>query len=197
MSGPIPEAPGETWVAVDSALRQGLRGLPGGTSLARRLCTTRPVPNRSRAPHLTEEVILRLARAYHHRHERWPVQTSGNVVGAPGETWYALDSALRHGTRGLPGGSSLAKLLAENGLKRHRLSQPQLTFTRILRWADAHRELTGAWPTEGSGRVWQARGETWSGINAALRQGSRGLPKGWSLARLLAARRGHRPGVRD
>ena len=32
-SGPIPEAPGETWMAVNSALYQGRRGLPGGSSL--------------------------------------------------------------------------------------------------------------------------------------------------------------------
>ena len=34
-SGPIAEAPGETWKSVDLALRYGYRGLPGGASLAR------------------------------------------------------------------------------------------------------------------------------------------------------------------
>ena len=33
-SGPIPEAPGETWKAVQVALVRGGRGLPGGNSLA-------------------------------------------------------------------------------------------------------------------------------------------------------------------
>ena len=33
-SGPISEAPGETWGAVDAALQKGSRGLPGGSSLA-------------------------------------------------------------------------------------------------------------------------------------------------------------------
>jgi hypothetical protein len=33
-SGAIPEAPGETWMAVDKALSKGFRGLPGGQSLA-------------------------------------------------------------------------------------------------------------------------------------------------------------------
>jgi hypothetical protein len=32
---------------------------------------------------------------------------------APGETWAGIDSALRTARRGLPGGSSLAKLLRE------------------------------------------------------------------------------------
>ena len=37
---------------------------------------------------------------------------SGPVLAAPGETWRLLDGYLRAGRRGLPGGSSLAKLLA-------------------------------------------------------------------------------------
>jgi hypothetical protein len=36
-SGPVPEAPGETWANIDNALRHGHRGLPGGDSLARLL----------------------------------------------------------------------------------------------------------------------------------------------------------------
>jgi hypothetical protein len=36
-SGPIPEAPGEKWAKVHSALRDGHRGLPGGDTLARLL----------------------------------------------------------------------------------------------------------------------------------------------------------------
>jgi hypothetical protein len=33
-SGPVADAPGETWEEVHAALLEGLRGLPGGTSLA-------------------------------------------------------------------------------------------------------------------------------------------------------------------
>jgi hypothetical protein len=36
-SGPVAEAPGESWQAVNNALHRGLRGLPGGGSLARLL----------------------------------------------------------------------------------------------------------------------------------------------------------------
>jgi hypothetical protein len=45
-SGPIPEAPGETWKAVQMALVQGLRGLKGGSSLARLLGRGRRGPHR-------------------------------------------------------------------------------------------------------------------------------------------------------
>ena len=33
-SGPVAEAPGETWNAIQFALSRGLRGLPGGSSVA-------------------------------------------------------------------------------------------------------------------------------------------------------------------
>jgi hypothetical protein len=43
----------------------------------------------------------------------WPKVTSGGVLGAPGEKWINIQTSLMQGRRGLPGGSSLAKLLAE------------------------------------------------------------------------------------
>jgi hypothetical protein len=36
-SGPVAEAPGESWARIDSALRYGRRGLGGGSSLAKLL----------------------------------------------------------------------------------------------------------------------------------------------------------------
>jgi hypothetical protein len=33
-SGPVAEAPGENWSAIDYALRRGYRGLPGDSSLS-------------------------------------------------------------------------------------------------------------------------------------------------------------------
>lgn len=41
-SGPIPEAPDECWKAVNFALREGYRGLPGGSTLARFIKKHRP-----------------------------------------------------------------------------------------------------------------------------------------------------------
>src|SRR5437016_3259680 len=67
-----------------------------------------------------------------------------------------------------------------------------LTDEQILRWADDHRRATGIWPTTSSGLVAGAEQETWSGINASLWCGGRGLAGGRSLARLLAERRGKR-----
>jgi hypothetical protein len=70
-------------------------------------------------------------------------------------------------------------------------SKPKLTVAEILRWADAHHERTGRWPSTASGPVRDAPGEGWRAVNLSLRNGYRGLPGGDSLARLLV-RHGHR-----
>jgi hypothetical protein len=189
--GPIPGAPISTWAAVDAALRQGIRGLPGGTRLARLLAQRRGVPNRWPRPPLSVAKILRWADAYHRRTGRWPgVLTPGPVPGAADDTWPRLDKALRKGGRGLPGGSSLARLLAERRGVRNLRALPPLSVARILRWARAHRRATGHWPTQKTlGPIPEAPGESWQIIHVALREGKRGLPAGMSLAELAARRR--------
>jgi hypothetical protein len=190
-SGPIAEAPGETWSAVDAALRSGTRGLPGGSSLIV-LGERCGVRLRKRPPKLTEGQILGWADANHRHAGRWPTSLSGTIDGARGETWSAVNAALCVGRRGLPGGSSLARLLAnERGVRNH-YQLPRLRVGRILAWADAHRKRTGRWPVAKSGAIVDAPGETWQGVELALRGGWRGLPGGSSLALLLAKRRGKR-----
>ena len=58
--------------------------------------------------------ILRWARSYREWTGKWPTADSGPVGGILWETWKGIDMDLRNGHRGLPGGSSLAQLLAEN-----------------------------------------------------------------------------------
>jgi hypothetical protein len=111
-SGPIPEAVGETWLAMDMSLRKGKRGLPAGSSLPRLLAAHCGVRNLQQVPRLTVAKILRWADAYYERRGKRPTPHSGPITEAPGETWNAVDRALFSGHRGLPGGSSLAKLLA-------------------------------------------------------------------------------------
>lgn len=124
-SGPIKDAPGETWHAVELALNRGLRGLPGDSSLAQLLAKFRGVRNRAALPPLTIPLILKWARRHYQRLGTWPIYRTGPVLDAPGETWQSIDTALRKGRRGLPGGSSLADLLTachrgvpEPGLER-------------------------------------------------------------------------------
>jgi hypothetical protein len=183
---------GLTWCAADQALRKGHRTLPAGLSLARLLRDYRGVRHRNYLPHFSPNRILGRADRHHRQTGHWPTSDGGPIAGAAGETWLAVDKALRHGRRGLPGGSSLAQFLAEHrGVPNH-LALPRLTLRTILAWSDAHFQRTGAWPTRASGPIPGAPGETWAIINNALVQGHRGLAGGTSLARLLAARRGVR-----
>ncbi len=189
-SGPIPEAPGETWGGVDTSLQRGHRGLPGGSSLPGLLAAERRVRNTADLPTMTEEQVLAWADAHHARTGRWPTDRCGPIPEAPGETWSGIRKALSDGSRGFPGGSSLARLLfRERGVPNH-MDRPRLSMPEVLRWADAYRDRHGAWPCGRSGPIPEAPGETWGGVATALQQGRRGLPGGSSLARLLARERG-------
>ena len=191
-SGPVAKASNETWRGIDQALRTGKRGLAGGTSLSRLLAERREVRTRQYAPLLKKRQILVWARKHRRRVGEWPAAEGGPIIEAPGETWRAVDEALRGGKRGLRGGLSLARLLARAVRARNRISLPPLTLAQILTWADAHCRRTGSWPTENSGPVVGAPGETWKGLAMALRFGYRGLRGGPSLARQLSAKRGVR-----
>src|SRR5262249_37494040 len=147
-----------------------------------------------RAPPLTVARILQWADAHWQFTGAWPIATAGTIPdGPPGENWQRIENALRIGLRGLPGGASLAQLLARRRGVRNKRGLPQLTEARLLRWARAPRRRTGHWPTVHSGPVAGAPGEVWLNLNSALKCGGRGLPGGTTLARLLADRLGARP----
>src|SRR5207244_488778 len=120
----------------------------------------RPRTSRRPAP-LAVAKILAWADAYHRRKGEWPKMDSGPVAESLGDTWRRLDSALRVGLRGLEGGSSLARLLAERRQVRHQGQLPPMKRKEILAWADAHHKRTGTWPTGASGPIAEAPGETW------------------------------------
>jgi hypothetical protein len=187
-SGPIAEAPGETWMAVHTALYDGLRGLPGGSSLARLLARHRGVPNLQALPRLTVAKVLAWADAHHRRTGQWPIKESGPIQGTRGETWKGIDRGLRRGLRGFPGGSSLARLLARRRGVRNLKDLPDLTESQILAWADSHHRRTGQWPSKKSGPILRGQGTTWLAVDSALHHGNRGLPGGNTLRRLLHQR---------
>ena len=189
-SGDVLDAVGETWADVDRALRRNFRSLHGSSSLAQLLAEKRGVRNRADLAPLDEEQILAWADAHKKATGDWPNLESGKVIDTD-ETWLGIDATLRAGRRGFPGGSSLAKLLAEHRGVRNHLDLPDLTINQILSWLDAHQEATGDWPKMNSGQA-TGTGETWTGIDDSLRAGRRGLPGGSSLATLLAEHRGVR-----
>lgn len=184
-SGPVLEAPDETWHGIDRALRAGVRGFSGGSSLARLLARQRNVPNRQALPRLTTKQILAWADDYHRRHGTWPTSRSGPIDGAKSECWSAVNSALVNGRRGLPSGSSLPRLLARHRGVRNPKQPRLLRLPQILSWASAHYRRTGTWPKADSGPLVDAPGETWAMIDRAMRYGRRGLDGRGSLYRLL------------
>src|SRR5205807_5014133 len=104
-----------TWSTINQALIKGTRGLPAGDSLRKLLKRERGLGKRLNVPGLTEEQILDWAKAHHDRTGSWPVAKSGQpVLDAPGETWLAIQHSLAYGLRGLPGGTSLSRLLDEH-----------------------------------------------------------------------------------
>src|SRR5262245_20737082 len=137
-------------------------------------------------PRLYIADILRWADEFRQRCRRWPHRDDGRAAGAPDLTWRQINSALSLGNRGLPCGSSLAQLLAARRGRRHQRRPPALFEGQILAWADAHHARTGDWPTDRSGPIPGGNGETWRGVDKALRVGRRGLAARSSLARLLA-----------
>jgi hypothetical protein len=184
-SGAVAGQPGERWATLNNALRLGRRGLPGGDSLARLLQVHRSVRNRRVPPTLNERLVLKWAHAHRRRTGSWPNEDTGPVTDAPGERWGNVNASLRHGYRGLPGGESLARLLVRRAGARTSANIPNLSVWMIVRWAEGHRRMTGRWPTQYSGPVLAAPGERWSRVDDTLRRGTRGLPGGSSLARLL------------
>lgn len=140
-------------------------------------------------PPLTVDVILRWADAHYGRNGQWPMVNSGPIHKSPGDSWVAVDAALRVGSRGLPGGSSLARLLADQRGVRNRNGLPLLTVAEILRWADRFHERMGRWPVMLSGSIPEQPGETWRSVDSALRRGVRGLSAGSSLYQLLRRHR--------
>ena len=182
----------DSWVTIDAALRLGRRGLRR-SSLANLLARHRSVRNHLKAPVFTIKQILRWADRHKKKTGEWPVAESGPIVGVKHEKWANVQAALSQGTRGLPGGDSLSRLLERNRGVRNRLNAPKLTTRRILAWADAHFRDYGEWPTVGDCRA-PSPGENWNAINASLERGSRGLPGGDSLASLLATKRDVRRG---
>ena len=155
-SGEVQDASGETWTGVQMALAHGQRGMPGGSSLARLLEAARGRPCPGKRSRLTTEIILAWADTHRKRTGQWPTLHSGDVLAAPGETWMRLQGALRKGQRGLPGESSLARLLTEQRGARNQMRLPPLVMEQILTWADTHHERTGQWPTSQSGQVQDA-----------------------------------------
>src|SRR5437667_5399004 len=139
------------------------------------LAQKRGVRNHMALPPLGLPQILAWADAHHQRTGSWPHARSGPIAEAPGETWCGVALALQRGIRGLPGGTTLPRLLQEQRGHRHSGNLAPYTLEQILNWADSHLRRTGRWPTQYGGPIPEAPGETWEKVNGALFDGLRCL----------------------
>jgi len=151
--GPVAGVPDLTWCAIDQALKKGRRGLPPGSSLAKLLLECRSRRHGLYPPTLAIDQILVWVDAHYAEFGEWPTHLSGLIAGTLDETWLAVDKALRNGTRGLTGNSSLAQLLEEHRRVRNHLNAPALAPEQVLALADIHHQRTGSRPTRMSGQV--------------------------------------------
>ena len=177
---------GAKWKNIHQALRNGHRGLPGGSSLHQLLVYHGfKKETKLEVGSLTEIQIVKAAKVYHKKHGKWPSLSS--VDAARGfdfkVSWRSINSALRGGFRGLPGGSSLHQLLVDHGLIDE---VTNLTEVQIVKAAKAHHKKHGKYPSSISGDASGFFGfkATWMSIHSALKGGCRGLPGGSSLSLL-------------
>jgi hypothetical protein len=85
------------WRTLDAYLRDGNRGLPGGSSLLQMLHQYRGVPLKRAYTPLSIEQILAWADAHKAKTGRWPNEFSGRVEEGEALTWVAVNSALAGG----------------------------------------------------------------------------------------------------
>jgi hypothetical protein len=132
-SGRVRDNPNEKWFNIGQALRLGMRGLEGGSSMAKVLAKERGARNVRVLPPLSERRILAWVDGHYPRTGAWPNENSGPVADAPaGEIWATINAALSQGLRGLTGGSSLAVLIAAKRGVRNQPIVPSLTIKQIL-----------------------------------------------------------------
>jgi hypothetical protein len=185
-SGPIPASPGETWLSVSKALRKGKRGLLR-SSISQLLAKHRNVNGRLRSPPLSEAEILKWADDFRTKNGKWPKASSGRIAGAKSENWARINNALHVGCRGLSGGSSLGLLLSAKRSARVKAALPSLSPMKIKAWVRFYVARHGRAPTRASGPIPNTGGETWSGVDNALKYVRRGIKSKSSLSELVRA----------
>jgi hypothetical protein len=185
VAGDVRDVPGESWPAIDRALRFGFRGLPEGGSIAQLLEKHRGAVNHLEPRRMTEKKIARWARAFYKTHRRWPTRSAGAIPGTP-FTWCAVSVALGRGLHGLPGGTTLPRVLEALGARNIGRLLP-LTDARVARWARKFRRKHGRWPKKTDGQIDGApKGDTWKRVGASIVQGRRGIKRRTSLAKFLS-----------
>lgn len=170
----------ETWRTVYSAFERKNRGIPHSASWTE-------IVGRKWAQ-ISIEKVKKWAQTYFDLNGKWPSSKSGRdgIDDDSGETWMSIISSLRSGCRGVRKKMSCIKELMTDEVPPGRPGK--LSMELIKTWADAFFAKNGYYPLTRSGPVDEAPGETWRNIEAAMRKGNRGLPKG-SLTEFLRGKK--------
>jgi hypothetical protein len=162
----------------------GHRGLPGSSSLSAQVREVRAAHGLGQpaAGGLTVQGIHDLIRSHHTEKGEFPSKASGPIPQL-GMTWYAVNSCLYRGNRGLPGGSSLAREVeaVKQSLDLPVPGRGRMSLEAVHAAIARFRREHSRWPTARDGDVADL-GTTWKAINHTLLGGNRGLPRS-SLAR--------------
>lgn len=178
---------GGTWWSIHQALTKGLRGLPGGSSLAKERDALVGARRRGR---LTRQGIIDAVMAHHRDHGSWPRFTTTGTISGLGYSWSGVGRALRDGrVASFPKGSSFTKLVMEC---QGRSAPAPLTIAMVRKAVRAFYEANGTWPSRSAPGEVPVIGGKWMTLGTALSEGLRGLPKQGtdgrplSLARIVA-----------
>jgi hypothetical protein len=166
---------GETWTNINECLRNGFRGLAGGSSLVdlkqRYFGIKTP---------LTEKIIAEAIGIFHKKHQRYPGSRDSDTSGLPaGDSWAGIISCLHYGNRGLSPGNSIGKIIAKYFGAKGCLSEKRIV-DMMLAWNKKYK----IYPNQNTkGKPDKFEG-SWASIDNALAKGLRGLRGGSSLAKL-------------
>ena len=184
---------GTTWAHVDTALSEGLRGLPKGSSLPKFLEEKFGVKNNMNLPPFSNELIEGWCILFYKKYGIYPKRTSGIIEFADGKyagiTWDLVDTALQTAGRGLKEKSSLPKFLEEKFGVKNNMNLPPFSNELIEGWCILFYKKYGIYPKRTSGIIEFAEGEyegtTWKIVDRSLVQSGRGLIGYSSLPKFL------------
>ncbi|MCO6431602.1 MAG: DEAD/DEAH box helicase family protein [Deltaproteobacteria bacterium] len=180
----VPGMPGESWISIYVATKEGHRGLQKGRTMTEILTPLAKELGLDNT--LTVDLIIEAARNYYQRNNRLPhTASTEKVPEIPGSTWNAIHLAAYLGYRGFEKGGSLFSILEplrlELGLDRSLSDETIIAAAR--EFYVLHKKLPSATSKE---EVPGRPGDSWKAIDAAASAGTRGLPKGRSLPQILA-----------
>jgi hypothetical protein len=167
--------PGLTWERIDSRLREGHRGLPGGTSLSKWLDETYPA-ERHQAPFTSTNMRAWVMAHLEANGGTFPHVASGDIPGT-NRTWMNVNDALRKRQLAFTKCPSLSAWLDDQFPLDRKKKAALITADMIAGLVDAYRaEHDGAFPYRESGKV-AGLNMTWTQLDNALRQGGKSLAK--------------------